>query len=60
MSLLPCHFSARLQNSSVVRDYLPAQLSVIFIVPASNFMLSRRWVFDADRAAPVALRGEGR
>jgi putative flippase GtrA len=27
--------------------YLPAQLSVIFIVPISNFLLSRNWAFDA-------------
>lgn len=27
--------------------YLAAQLSVIFIVPVSNFLLSRRWAFDA-------------
>ena len=27
--------------------YLLAQLSVIFIVPVSNFVLSRHWAFDA-------------
>lgn len=29
--------------------YLAAQLSVIFIVPVMNFLLSRHWAFDAVR-----------
>jgi putative flippase GtrA len=33
--------------------YLLAQLSVIFIVPVSNFLLSRRWAFDAGGTAGV-------
>ena len=33
--------------------YLLAQLSVIFVVPVSNFVLSRHWAFDA--GAPAAL-----
>jgi putative flippase GtrA len=33
--------------------YLLAQLSVIFIVPVSNFVLSRQWAFDAGRAPPL-------
>ena len=27
--------------------YMVAQLSVIFVVPVSNFVLSRHWAFDA-------------
>jgi putative flippase GtrA len=33
--------------------YLLAQLSVIFVVPVSNFVLSRHWAFDAGAAAPL-------
>jgi putative flippase GtrA len=33
--------------------YLLAQLSVIFVVPVSNFLLSRHWAFDAGGAAPL-------
>lgn len=29
--------------------YWVAQLSIIFIVPLSNFLLSRHWAFDAAR-----------
>jgi putative flippase GtrA len=34
--------------------YLAAQLSVIFIVPISNFVLSRHWAFDAGGPPPGA------
>jgi putative flippase GtrA len=33
--------------------YLLAQLSVIFVVPVSNFVLSRHWAFDAGGAASL-------
>src|SRR5688572_718744 len=34
--------------------YLLAQLSVIFVVPVSNFVLSRHWAFDAGGPGPLA------
>jgi putative flippase GtrA len=40
--------------------YLLAQLSVIFVVPISNFMLSRHWAFDAGAAAPLPPPGDTR
>jgi putative flippase GtrA len=36
--------------------YLLAQLSVIFIVPISNFLLSRHWAFDAGGPPPGTAR----